>query len=589
LKKKSNIARLMGYAGKFRFLTYTSWALSAISALLALVPFWYLWKIIKEALDVMPDFGAAQHLVSNGWMAVVFAVVSALVYVAGLMCSHISAFRIARNIRTALTHHVVRLPLGFTESFGSGRLRKIIGDSGAAMEDYLAHKLPDKAGAIATPVGLLALLVLFDWRLGLLSLVPALLGFSIMATMTGKRMQDRMAEYQNALEDMSNEAVEYVRGIPVVKIFGQTVFSFKRFRGAIERYQKWVIAYTKELSMPMVVYTAAINSVFAFLLGAAIFFTRGGVTTEFVVDFLFYVIVTPVISLMLTKVMYQSENVMIVSDALRRIDSVLSLSPLAEPAAAKQPSGYSVEMRGVSFSYDGETNALSDVSLEIDAGERVAFVGPSGSGKTTLASLIPRFFDPQSGEVRIGGEDVRDIPKERLMGTVSFVFQNSCLLKASIYDNVRMGRPEATEGDVMKALAAAQCTDMIEKLPNGVGTLIGSKGTYLSGGEQQRIVIARAILKNAPILVLDEATAFADPDNETRVWQALSALSEGKTVLMIAHRLSTVADVDRIFVLENGGIAESGSMAELMQRGGLFKRMWDNYQTSVEWKVSRGA
>jgi ATP-binding cassette subfamily B protein len=492
-------------------------------------------------------------------------------------------------MRSSLVRHVVSLPLGFTEGFGSGKLRKIIDDSSVAMENYLAHRLPDKAGAIATPVGLLALLLVFDWRLGLLSLIPVFLGFAIMISMTGARMQKKITEYQNALEDMSNEAVEYVRGIPVVKTFGQTVFSFKRFRDAIERYKIWVIAYTKELSVPMILYTTAINSVFAFLIGAAIFFTLDGATTAFAVNFLFYVIVTPAISLTLAKIMYQSEDVMVVDDALKRIDSVLTLQPLAETTTPKHPDDCSVEMRGVRFSYDGEKNAIDDVSLKINAGERVAFVGPSGGGKTTLASLIPRFFDPQGGEVLIGGEDVRSIPKEQLMDTVSFVFQNSCLIKASLLENVRMGKPKATHAEILEALSAAQCEDMIEKLPQGVDTVLGSQGTYLSGGERQRIVIARAILKNAPILVLDEATAFADPDNEARIWQALSTLSKGKTVIMIAHRLSTVTDVDRIFVMENGRISEGGTLPELMGQNGLFRKMWDSYQTSVEWKVSRGA
>jgi ATP-binding cassette subfamily B protein len=579
----------MSYSGRFRFLTYASWGLSATSALIALVPFWYIWQIIKEALDVMPNFADAQNLIHNGWMAVLFAVSSALIYVAGLMCSHISAFRVARNMRSALIRHIVNLPLGFADSFGSGKLRKIINESSAATENYLAHKLPDKAGAIATPIGLLALLFAFDWRLGLLSLVPVVIGFVIMAAMTGSRMKDKMAQYQNSLEDMSNEAVEYVRGIPVVKTFGQTVFSFKKFKASIDRYQEWVIAYTKDLCVPMIFYTAAINGVFAFLVGAALFFTRGGVSMDFTVNLLFYIIVTPVISLTLTKIMYQSENVMIVEDALKRVDSVFAMTPLSETAAAKHPYDCSVELRDVTFNYGGEKNAIDNVSLKINAGETVAFVGPSGGGKTTLANLISRFFDPQTGNIFIGGTDVKDISKEELMNTISFVFQNSRLIKASILENVRMGKPDASKDEILRALSAAGCMDIVEKLPRGIDTVIGSKGTYLSGGEQQRIVIARAILKNTPILILDEATAFADPDNEARVQQALSSLSKGKTVIMIAHRLSTVANVDRVFVLENGHIAESGAAKELLSQSGLFRKMWDSYQTSVEWKVSKEA
>ncbi len=562
MKKQSNLSRLMGYAGAHRFLSYASWILSALSALLALVPFWYLWKIIREVLETAPDFAAAQNLVRNGWMAVLFAVLSLIIYIAALMCSHIAAFRIAARIRSDAVHHIVTLPLGFAESFGSGRLRKIINESSAATETYLAHQLPDKAAAIATPVGLLALLFLFDWRLGLLSLAPVLLGFLIMMSMTGKKMQQKMAEYQNALEEMSNEAVEYVRGIPVVKTFGQTVFSFKKFKGSIDRYEKWVIAYTKQLRLPMMFYTAAINSVFAFLIAAALIFTRNGVTQEFLLNLIFYIIITPVISVTLTRIMFQSENAMIVDDALKRIDSVMELRPLPEPAKPKHPRNGSVELQNVSYSYDGEKNALENVSLFVQAGETVAFVGPSGGGKTTLANIISRFFDPQSGRVLIGGVDVKDIRKEELMENVSFVFQNSHLIKASILENVRMGRPEASREEILEALRAAQCMDIIEKLPRGADTVVGTKGVYLSGGEQQRIAIARAMLKNSPIIILDEATAFADPDNEARVQEAFSALSKGKTVLMIAHRLSAVADADRIYVLEDGRIAESGTCRE---------------------------
>lgn len=589
LKKESNLKRLLGYAGAHRFLTYASWVFSALCALMALVPFWYIWKIIREVLAVAPDFSQAQGLTHNGWMAVLFAVLSMLIYVGALMCSHIAAFRIAANIRREAMHHIVRLPLGFTERFGSGKLRKIVNESSAATETYLAHQLPDKAGAIATPIGLLALLLIFDWRLGLLSLAPVVLGFVIMMFMTGSRMQQKMTEYQNALDDMSNEAVEYVRGIPVVKTFGQTVFSFKRFKASIDNYGKWVIAYTKQLRLPMLFYTAAINSVFAFLIAGALFFTRDGVTDDFLLNLLFYIIITPVISVTLTKIMFQSENAMIVDDALKRIDSVLNAEPLPEPDVPERPQEYSVELKNVTYNYDGEKNALEDISLRIEAGQTVAFVGPSGGGKTTLANVIARFFDPQRGTVSIGGIDVRRIAKEELMDTVSFVFQNSRLIKASVLENVRLGRPDATRDEVMQALEAAQCMDIVEKLPNGVDTVIGAKGVYLSGGEQQRLAIARTMLKDAPIIILDEATAFADADNENRVQAAFSALSRGKTVIMIAHRLSTIVNADRIFVLKDGKIAESGSFAQLEKSDGLFSEMWRNYQTSIRWKVAKEA
>lgn len=587
MKKQSNLSRLLTIAGSYRYLTYASWILSAISALIALVPYYFIWQVMREVLEVAPDFSRAQNLTHNGWMAVMFAVIAVLVYIAGLMCSHLGAFRIATNLRLQSMNHIVKLPLGFAEHFGSGKLRKIVNESSAATETYLAHQLPDRANALATPCGLLVLLFVFDWRLGLLSLAPVLLGFLIMMAMTGKEMQQKMKEYQNALDDMSNEAVEYVRGIPVVKTFGQTIFSFKKFKDSIDRYKVWVIAYTKQLRTPMMFYTAAINGVFVFLIAGALLFTQDQVTTEFLLNLVFYIIITPIISVTLTRIMFQSENAMIVDDALQRIDSVLNLEPLKETAHPKHPKDGSVELEQVHFSYDGEKEVLKGISISIPAGQTVAFVGPSGGGKTTLANLISRFFDPQSGTVRVGGVDVRDIPKEELMNTVSFVFQNSRLIKASIFENVRLGKPEATREEVMAALKNAQCDDILEKLPDGMDTVIGTKGIYLSGGEQQRIAIARVMLKNTPIIILDEATAFADPDNETRVQAAFSKLSQGKTVIMIAHRLSTVAGADRIYVVKGGQIAESGSSRELMERGGLFARMWQNYQTSVQWKVQK--
>ena len=587
MKKQSNLSRLLTIAGSYRYLTYASWILSAISALIALVPYYFIWQVMREVLEVAPDFSRAQNLTHNGWMAVLFAVIAVLVYIAGLMCSHLGAFRIATNLRLQSMNHIVKLPLGFAEHFGSGKLRKIVNESSAATETYLAHQLPDRANALATPCGLLVLLFVFDWRLGLLSLAPVLLGFLIMMAMTGKEMQQKMKEYQNALDDMAGEAVEYVRGIPVVKTFGQTIFSFKKFKDSIDRYKVWVIAYTKQLRTPMMFYTAAINGVFVFLIAGALLFTQDQVTTEFLLNLVFYIIITPIISVTLTRIMFQSENAMIVDDALQRIDSVLNLEPLKETAHPKHPKDGSVELEQVHFSYDGEKDVLNGISISIPAGQTVAFVGPSGGGKTTLANLISRFFDPQSGTVRVGGVDVRDIPKEELMNTVSFVFQNSRLIKASIFENVRLGKPEATREEVMAALKNAQCDDILEKLPDGMDTVIGTKGVYLSGGEQQRIAIARVMLKNTPVIILDEATAFADPDNETRVQAAFSKLSQGKTVIMIAHRLSTVAGADRIYVVKGGQIAESGSSRELMERGGLFARMWQNYQTSIQWKVQK--
>ena len=586
LKKQSNLSRLLSYAGGHKYFTYVSWILSAVSALTALVPFWYIWKIINEVLKASPNFGSAQNLTHYGIMAMAYAIISYLIYIGALLCSHLAAFRIAANMRIDITEHIAKLPIGFTDSFGSGKLRKIINDSTAATETYLAHQLPDKYAAMATPVGLLALLLVFDWRLGLLSLVPVAVGFAVMSAMTGKRMEEKMRQYGNALAAMSNEAVEYVRGIPVVKTFGQSVFSFKKFKATIDEYKKWVLAYTKDMRLPMMLYTAAINGVFAFLILGAFWFTNGTVTSEFFVNLLFYIIITPVISVTLTKIMYMSEEGMVIGDAIERIDSVLNAEPMSVGNNPQNPKDASVELENVHFSYDGKKEAVSGISLKIKGGQTVAFVGPSGGGKSTLASLISRFFDVNSGSIKIGGVDVRDIPKDELMNTVSFVFQNSKLIKASILDNVKMGKPNATDEEVLNALKSAQCMDIIEKFPDGVNTVIGSRGIYLSGGEMQRIAIARAVLKNAPIIILDEATAFADPDNEVKVQTAFAKLSEGKTVIMIAHRLSTVRNADCIYVIADGKIAEYGNRAELIEKKGMFYKMQNDYQSSVGWKVS---
>lgn len=584
--KESSMSKLFAYAGSYKYLTIASWILSAVSALIALLPFYYIWRIMQEVVNAAPDYEKAKNLSGLGWSAVGFAVLAMAIYIGALFCSHIAAFHVQANMRSTLMKHILTLPMGFMDSDGSGKIRKIVNESTAATETYLAHQLPDKAGAVATPAGLLLLLVMFDWKLGLLSLVPVLFAFVIMGAMTGSRMKQKMEEYQNALEEMSNEAVEYVRGIPVVKTFGQSVFSFKRFRDAIKKYEKWTIAYTKELRWPMVGFTTLINAIFAILIAAAYWLGGESGDRELFVNLLFYIIITPILTVTLGKIMYAGENTMIVEDALNRTDSILNKKPLPESEKQQEIKDYSITLDQVSFRYDdAKQDALHEISLDIRSGEHVAFVGPSGGGKTTLASLAARFYDATAGSVRIGGVDVKDIPSAQLMNMVSFVFQDSKLLKMSIYDNVRMGKKDAAREEVMEALKNAQCEDIIAKLPNGVDTVSGTEGTYVSGGEAQRLSIARAMLKNAPILILDEATAFADPDNEAKVQKAFSKLAEGKTVIMIAHRLSSVVGADRICVLKAGEIAEQGTHEQLLEENGLYAHMWNEYNKSVSWKV----
>lgn len=588
-KKQGDLSRLMYYAGDHKYFTYASLVLAALSALIALVPFYYIWKIMKEVLEVRPNYSEAVHIKEYGWMAVAFALIAMVIYIAALMCSHKAAFRVQVNMRTAMMNHIMKLPLGYVESEGTGKIRKIVADSSAATETYLAHNLPDKVVSFATPVGLLAMMMVFDYRLGLISLIPAVIAFALMGTlMMGPKMAEDMKQYQNALETMSAEAVEYVRGVPVVKTFGQTVFSFKRFKNAIDEYEKWTLGYTKNMMLPMVAFTTSANGIFAALIIAAYVFTGHGVTDKFILNLIFYILITSVLTVTLMKIAFAGESQLMVRDAINRMDGILNMKPLPEPADGQTPKDTSVELDKVVFSYAGaDKNAVDGISLKIASGEHVAFVGPSGGGKTTLASLIARFWDVNSGAVKIGGVNVKDINSETLMNEVSYVFQDSRLLKMSILENIRMGRPDATDAEVMEALKNAQCMDIIEKFPDGVNTVIGSKGVYVSGGEAQRLSIARAFLKNAPILILDEATAFADPDNERQVQKAFETLSKDKTVIMIAHRLSTVTNADRIYVLADGRIAENGTHDELNIANGIYTHMWSEYNKSVKWKVGK--
>lgn len=577
----SKLSRLLCYAEDYRILTYLSWILAFLSAAVSLLPFWFIWRIMKEVLA-----GEAIQA-SNGWYAVLSAAVSFLLYITALLCSHLPAFRIATNIRLTLLNHISKLSIGSIDKFGSGKLRRTISEVSGAAETYLAHQLPDSFKAAGTVIGIIVLLAVFDWRLGLLSLIPVLLAFTATMGMSGNAMKKKITEYQNALADMSNEAVEYIRGIPVVKTFGQTVFSFKRFKTTIDNYEKWTIAYTKQLTVPMMLFTLATNSIFLFLILGGMLFAGKEITSEFILNFIFYIIITPVITLTLSKLMHMSENNMIVADALERIDLVLNEPPLETSGKSIAATGYNVELQNVRFSYDGKKNAIDGISMKIENGQKTCLVGPSGGGKSTILSLIARFYDVSNGKITIGGTDIKDISKTSLMDNMSFVLQNSHLIKGTILDNVKLGRPDAEIRDVMDALKKAECMDIIDKLPDGINTVIGSDGIYLSGGECQRIAIARAILKDAPIILLDEATAYADPDNELKVQKAIDNMAAGHTLIMIAHRLSTVVNADKICVIADGKLSECGPFDELISENGLFSSMWAEYQKSVQWKVEK--
>lgn len=583
-KQKSNLSKLMKYSGNYKYLAYFSWLLAALSALFTLLPFWYIWKIVREAVLVSPNFGNAQNITGNAWMAVICSFAAVIFYILGLLCAHFNAFHIATNIRVRLIRHITFLPPGEKDRIGSGALRRIISDSCAATETYLAHQLPDQTKSAVMFIGLLILMFTCDWKLALVSLIPAVIGFISIMSMAGKGLREKMTNYQNALSDMSNEAVEYIRGIPVVKTFGQTVFSFKRFKDSIDRYSKWASDYTKDVRTPILIYTVAINSVFAFLIIAAKLFTGNGITNEFLFHIIFFIVISPIITSMLTSLMYTNETKMIVDDAIKRMESVLEIKPL-ESSSTSHPKDSSVCFNNVTFSYDGSKDVIHNMTFQVEVGKTYALVGPSGGGKSTIAALTARFFDTASGTIMIGGVDIKNIPKEELMNTISFVFQDAKLIRGSILDNVRLGKPDASDRQVLDALNNAECMDIIEKFPDGIHTVIGSKGVYLSGGEQQRLTIARAVLKNAPLLILDEATAFADPDNENKIQSALAVLAKDKTVIMIAHRLSTVKNADCICVINDGTILEQGTFEELINKKGTFTSMWEDYTKSFEWRI----
>ncbi len=587
-KKQSSLSRILSYAGGHKKLTLLGCILSALSAVLGLIPYVCVWLAARNVLEAWPSPSGVSGLSRWGWTAVWTAIGSIALYFAALMSTHIAAFRTARNIRRTAMAHVLKLPLGFFTGNQSGRLRKLIDDNAGLTEDLLAHKLPDLAGTIVTPVAAIVMLFLFDWKMGLLCLVTMVLALLSMCLMMGGKNAGFFHRYQKEIERMSGEAVEYVRGIPVVKMFQQTVYSFKAFYAAIRDYSDLASQYAMSCRIGQTCFLTFINGAFALLIPAALLLSSGRDVRTVLVNFIFYALFAPACGQMINRIMYMSEAVMEADEAVGRLDEILGQEPMEESRVQKRPANAAVSFDHVSFTYPGSDRpALNDVSFSVLPGQVTALVGPSGGGKTTAASLIPRFWDTDSGTVAIGGINVRELNTEDLMRQVAFVFQNTRLFKESLLENIRAARPEASRDEVLSAARAAQCDDILEKLPQGLDTVVGTKGIYLSGGEQQRIALARAILKDAPIVVLDEATAFADPENEHQIQKAFEALTKNKTVLMIAHRLSTVQNADSIIVLSDGRVIEQGSHESLLALHGVYTGMWEDYQRSAQWKVGK--
>ena len=591
-QNKNKFIRLLNYSGNYKYLTIVGMFLSALSAICLLVPFVYIWDVVNAILAVAPDFTKAQNLDVYAINAFTFAVLGIILNFFGLMGTHLSAFKNEKNMKDAAIKHLLKLPLGYFSNHTSGGLRKIIDYSTAKTEIFLAHQLFDLTGAIVTPIVFLILLFSFDWRLGLICLIPIILCFVFMYPMFSKESRNSMEKYEKYLEEMNGEAVEYVRGIPVTKAFQQSIYSFKNFINAIKNYGKFSAEYSMSTHIPMTAFTVSINGFFALLIPAGILLAGSVVDVKFFANFMFYIIFTPICAVMMMKIMTVSQDWMLASCALDSIEAILNENPLVDPINPQKPKNHSIEFEGVYFDYenaDGDEHILNDVNLKINENETVALVGPSGGGKTTIASLIPRFWDVNQGSIKVGDVDVRDISTKELMKNISFVFQNTTLFKDSIYNNVAIGRKGASRDDVKKALSLTQCDDIIDELPDGINTVIGSEGTYLSGGQQQRIALARAVLKDAPIIILDEATALADPENEYLIQKAISEITKDKTVIMIAHRLSSVKNVDKIYVVENGRIVEEGNHHTLIDSGGIYSRMWDEFNQSIQWKVKSEA
>ncbi|QUT81277.1 Iron import ATP-binding/permease protein IrtA [Bacteroides ovatus] len=574
--------------GKRKVLLPAAMLLSALSALAGMLPYILIWLIVRELLE-HGEITSSGNVVTYAWWAAGMAVASIVLYFAALMSSHLAAFRVESNLRKEAMRQIVRMPLGFFDINTSGRIRKIIDDNAGVTHSFLAHQLPDLAATFLVPLVAAILIFVFDWILGLACIVPIIIAMLVMGFMMNAEGRQFMKSYMTSLEEMNTEAVEYVRGIPVVKVFQQTIYSFKNFHRCIMNYNKMVFGYTRMWEKPMSLYTVIINGFVFFLAPLAILLIGySGNYASVLLNFFLFVLITPVFSQSIMKSMYLNQALGQASEAIGRLENLVAyeyLTVVEHPQPVKE---FSIQFEKVSFSYPGANQkAVDDVSFTIPQGNTVALVGASGGGKTTIARLVPRFWEATEGKVLIGGINVREIAPEELMKYISFVFQNTKLFKTSLLENIKYGNPDATMEEVERAVDMAQCREIINKLPLGLNTKIGTEGTYLSGGEQQRIVLARAILKNAPIIVLDEATAFADPENEHLIQQALKELTKGKTVLMIAHRLSSITDADNILVIDKGKIAEQGTHANLLGKQGIYYHMWNEYQQSVRWTIGK--
>jgi len=574
--------------GKRKVLLPAAMLLSALSALAGMLPYILIWLIVRELLEY-GEITSSGNVVTYAWWAAGMAVASIVLYFAALMSSHLAAFRVESNLRKEAMRQIVRMPLGFFDINTSGRIRKIIDDNAGVTHSFLAHQLPDLAATFLVPLVAVILIFMFDWILGLACIVPVIIAMLVMGFMMNAEGRQFMKSYMTSLEEMNTEAVEYVRGIPVVKVFQQTIYSFKNFHRCIMNYNKMVFGYTRMWEKPMSLYTVIINGFVLFLAPLAILLIGySGNYASVLLNFFLFVLITPVFSQSIMKSMYLNQALGQASEAIGRLENLVAYEHLTVVAHPQPVKEFSIQFEKVSFSYPGANQkAVDDISFTITQGRTVALVGASGGGKTTIARLVPRFWEATEGKVLIGGINVREIAPEELMKHISFVFQNTKLFKTSLLENIKYGNPNATMEEVERAVDMAQCREIINKLPLGLNTKIGTEGTYLSGGEQQRIVLARAILKNAPIIVLDEATAFADPENEHLIQQALKELTKGKTVLMIAHRLSSITDADNILVIDKGKIAEQGTHAKLLEKQGIYYNMWNEYQQSVRWTIGK--